>query len=186
MSEVSIPSVSENQRVITPYDLFKKVKTYKGLEISFRPLSKVDIPQWATFIQQCSKDSLHSRFMATIADLADQGDVFCKTNYDTIITIAAEVNTKDGVEIVGIAWLIRDKNTDEVEVAFLVSDTWQHYGIGSSLAEFCKEILIKWKVRAVKGSTSIYNKDVIRMLANRGIDYNLSIEENALYFKLEF
>ena len=185
MSEISsVPSLENQKLPITPYDLFKKVKTYKVIEISFRPLSKTDIPLWAKFIQKCSKDSLYSRFMATISDLADQGEVFCNTNFDTTITIAAEVTTKDGNEIVGITWLIRDKNTDEVEVAFLVNDIWQHQGIGSSMAEFCHEILIKWKIRAVSGTTSIYNQDVIRMLANRNIEYYNSVEENTLNFKL--
>lgn len=186
MSETgSIQQLSQEKTLVDPYDILRQIKYHNNLDLYIKPLTKDDVLLWGPFIDKCSKNSLYSRFMATIADLKNRGETFCITDYETRITIGVEVETSKGKEIIGIAWLIRDEDTEDVEVALLITDEWQHHGIGSVLAEVCKEIIIKWNIRAVKGSTSIYNSSVIHMLQKRKIDFKTSLEDNSLSFKLE-
>lgn len=186
MSETSsVQQISQEKKLVSPYDINKIIKYHNTLNLYFKPLTKNDIPLWRPFIEKCSKNSLYSRFMATISDLKNRGEIFCKTDYKTQITIGAEIKTSHGKEIVGVAWLILDEKADEVEIALLVNDEWQHHGIGSILAEICKEILKRWNIRAVKGSTSIYNSKVIHMLQKRKIDFKSSLNDNSLAFKID-
>ena len=167
----------------TSDDVRKTIKLKDGTEVSLRPLTHDDVPLWTDFVQKCSKDSLHSRFQGANALLAEQGNEFCRTDYENNVSIAVEADEGTQKEIVGIAWLIKNIQTNEAECALLVCDNWQHRGIGNILANFCQDVAIKWGVKALVGSTSAENYRVVKMLRNYGCTISHRKSDSTIDFR---
>ena len=149
-------------------DVIKQILLKDGTRVWFRPLTPGDIPLWIRFIQKCSRESLHYRFQGTISVLDDQGNQYCKTDYDTNISIAAEIDRNQEKEIIAIAWLIKDKKNNHAECALLVCDEWQYRSVGNELGKLCQDIAIKWGIKELTGTTTTDNYRVIKMLQKNG------------------
>ncbi len=167
-------------------DCFKKSILPNNIEIIFRPLTHTDSRLWEVFIDKCSKDSLYSRFQTTSAVLKDQGEIYCQTDYENTITIGVFNSSDENEELIGAAWLLRDNVLNQVELALLIADKWQHKGIGTELSEFCRIIIINWDVDSVKGTTTLNNFEIKQLLSKNKINYKSSFDDNSLEFELSF
>lgn len=185
MTKNSVKTVEPSKkRIFTHSDLIKTLPITSTGEILFRPAIASDIPLWKEFIEQCSKDSLYARFRTTSSVIKDQGEVYCHSDYENTITIGVFI-TSDGKEkLIGAAWLFRDGETNQVELALLIADNWQHKGIGTKLSEFCRTIILKWGVNGVMGTTTLDNFEIKQMLNKNNIAFNNSFGGNSLEFNL--
>lgn len=173
----------QNKALFDEKDLMKTFQLVNGLEILIRPLAYRDIPYWRPFIRNCSRDSLYLRFQVTSASIEDQGEFFLQTDFTDVITLGAEIQLEGGSEIIGVAWLFKDKG-ENVEVALLVADKWQHQGVATKLCELCRSILSKWHIKNAVGSTTINNSRIISLLRKNKVSVRKDFEDNTLQFEL--
>lgn len=175
---------NHNQGLISQKNLLGSFKLCNGLEFLIRPLNYLDIPLWKPFIESCSKNSLYSRFQGTSPGLIDQGEEYFQTDYENIITLGVEVHSENNPELIAVSWLVRDLQTNNVEVALLVADKWQQKGIATKLCDHCRSILLKWNVRDVIGSTSIKNIKILSLLKKHQANIKGNFEDNTVSFEL--
>lgn len=186
MSESQIPnSINGNNPLFLQKDIQEWVKINSELEILIRFLDKTDIPLWIEFIKNCSTNSLYSRFQGSIVDLMNLGVEFCNTDFHTIITIGAEYYSNDDRELTAIAWIFIDEERKQAEFAILVSDKWQHKGLGTRVIEFCQKILPNYGIESVYGSTTLDNYETIMLLKKNNVPVTFSNLDNNLHFKID-
>jgi GNAT superfamily N-acetyltransferase len=101
-----------------------------GTEVVFRPIRGTDGPAMTAFHESLSARSVYRRFFFAHPHLSD-GELDRFTHVDYVDRLAFVVT--DGDRIVGVGRYERLPGTDEAEVAFVVTDDYQHRGIGSRL-----------------------------------------------------
>ena len=101
-----------------------------GTEVVFRPIRDTDGPAMTVFHESLSARSVYRRFFFAHPHLSD-GELDRFTHVDYVDRLAFVV--MDGERIVGVGRYEHLPDTDEAEVAFVVTDDYQHRGIGSRL-----------------------------------------------------
>lgn len=173
MSEASFIQIrAQRPSNFSPEDFHKIILFNNGLKVVFRSLTPADIPKWENFIRKCSNDSLYSRFQGIITGINDQGSEFCKTDYTNVISITAEIDHKGQKELIAVARLMRDKNSNQAEYAILVRDDWQNKGIGNILTSYCENVARKIGIKALIALTTLSNYRMIRILQRNGFFIN--------------
>jgi len=185
MTEKSSKSALTSKKgIFTDSDLTQKFTITNAIEITFRPVTINDSPLWKEFIEKCSKNSLYSRFQTISSILKEQGELYCQTDYEYTITLGVFINTVKQEQLIGAAWLLKENETNNVELALLIADSWQHKGIGTKLSEMCRNIILKWGVEGVMGTTTLDNLEVKQMLNKNNIAFRNSFGDNSLEFDL--
>ncbi|TAM62282.1 GNAT family N-acetyltransferase [bacterium] len=110
-----------------------------GERVRIRPIRPEDEPATSTFHRTLSEHSVHLRYggIPTLGERVahEQLSRMCFIDYDREMTLVAERTNAaagDGA-IVGVGSLVRLHDEDGAEFAVLVSDGYQHRGLGSEL-----------------------------------------------------
>ncbi len=101
-----------------------------GTEVVFRPIRDTDGPAMTAFHESLSARSVYRRFFFAHPHLSD-GELDRFTHVDYVDRLAFVVTDHD--RIVGVGRYEHLPDTDEAEVAFVVTDDYQNRGIGSRL-----------------------------------------------------
>lgn len=158
-----------------PHEVTKRTKLKDGTPVLLRPIKPEDEPMWHDLVARCSPESLHLRFRymfkATTHEMATR---FCFIDYDREIAIVAETDENDERKLIGVGRLVADVDHREAEYAVLVSDSWQGYGLGSQLTDYCLDICEHWEVQSIVAEMAPQNDRMIRMFEHRGFEVDRS------------
>ena len=138
------PGVAEDQlprSAIRPYPAryVSPWQSRKGMQVSIRPIRPEDEPAMAKFHETLSDRSVYLRFfhMDKLSSRVAHSRLLrkCFIDYDREMALVAErVNPASADhEIMAVGRLTRTPGTKEAEVAVLVTDQFQHSGLGSEL-----------------------------------------------------
>ncbi|MBV8571142.1 MAG: GNAT family N-acetyltransferase [Acidobacteriaceae bacterium] len=124
-----------------PSQYAKQVMLRDGTAIHIRPIRPEDEPSLIRFHSTLSDESVYKRYFSPM-NLESRIDHerlvrMCFIDYDRQMALIAEAANASGGprEIVGVGRLIKMLETNEAELAFLVSDAFQGRGIGSELIQ---------------------------------------------------
>jgi acetyltransferase len=111
-------------------------KSRDGTEFLIRPIRPEDEPMVVKFHGTLSENSVYRRYFHLLSlgqRIAHERLVrLCFIDYYREIALVVEhKGAEGGPEIVAIARLTKSTGTEEAETAILVSDLWQHRGIGT-------------------------------------------------------
>lgn len=123
-SRASGPRLS-GQRVLLP----------DGADIVIRPIGAEDTPLLRVTLEHLSSLSRYRRFRAPVDHIsASELDEFAQADHRTReALVALDPVAAEGV---GVAGYVRDAHDPSgAEVAYLVTDAWQHRGVGTALLE---------------------------------------------------
>jgi acetyltransferase len=122
-----------------PAQYISRWRMKDGTQVLLRPVRPEDEPAMARFHQTLSDQSVYLRYfhMEKLSARVAHERLMrkCFIDYDREIALVAELasQTNGGQEIIGVGRLTRLLGTRDAEVAVLVTDQYQHGGLGAEL-----------------------------------------------------
>jgi acetyltransferase len=111
--------------------------TENGTAVVIRPIRPEDEPLLVKFHQTLSERTVHLRYFAPVKlsrrTSHERLSRICFVDYQREIALVAERPGPRGAEILGVARLTKSPGTNEAEMAALISDQWQHQGLGTEM-----------------------------------------------------
>jgi acetyltransferase len=129
----------------------------KGDLLKIRPIRPEDEPLMVQFHQSLSEESVYLRYahMVKLKQRISHERLtrICFIDYDREIVLAADYKNPQTLEheILGVARLSKLHGTNEAEFALIVSDRYQHQGLGSELLRQLLEVGKEEKLEAIVG-----------------------------------
>jgi acetyltransferase len=153
MSEDKLPKPA-----IRPYpsQYVWNCKMKDGSPVTVRPIRPEDEPLIAKFHQTLSDRSVYLRYFCSLSlksRVAHERLLrICFGDYDREIALVAEhLDATGNPAIIGIGRLNRLHETDEAEVAVVISDKYQKHGIGTELLRRAVHVAREENIRALSG-----------------------------------
>ncbi len=158
-----------------PMDLERTVTTRDGLSVRLRPIRPEDGDALVAFHAGVSADSVYRRFFSAHPKLSEaEVERFTHVDYADRLAVVAEV----GGELIGVARYDRLPGTDEAEVAFVVTDLYQHRGLATSLLEVLAEAAWARGIHAFLAETLADNHDMLDVFTGSGFEVTVRWTED--------
>lgn len=161
---------------IRPYPT-QYVETWEskgGTKVTFRPIRPEDEPLIAKFHETLSERTVYMRYLQAM-NLSqrtghDRLSRLSFIDYDReMALVALRRNEFSGEpEIMGIGRISKLPWSDQAEFAILVSDRFQHQGLGKELLRRLLQIARDEKVGSISGNVLAENKEFIRLVERFG------------------
>ena len=168
--EVDLPST-----VIRPYPAqYASTRKLKdGSIATLRPIRPEDEPLMVEFHKTLSDSSVHFRYFGTLKleerIAHDRLTRICFNDYDREIALVVDREAPGGVhEILGIGRLSRTLEDGTADFAVLVSDAWQHHGLGTELMEKLVRIAEDEGLSRISGSIMSGNSGMQKICRKAG------------------
>jgi len=148
-----------------PSELEATERLRDGSEVRFRPIRMTDGEAMTAFHATLSPRSVYRRFFSAHPHLS-VGEVERFTHVDYVDRMAYVVTDDD--RIVAVGRYERLPATDEAEVAFVVTDDYQHRGIGSRLLVHLAEAARSHGIAHFHAQTLSENRDMLSVFLASG------------------
>lgn len=161
-----------------PESFIRAVMLNDGTSVTLRPIRPEDEPMWHEMLDNCSAETIHSRFFSIIKVFThEMASRYCCIDYDREMAIVAETTSETGKRLVGVGRLICDPDRQSAEYAVLVNDRYTGRGLGLLLTDFCIEIAEKWGLKKLYAITHDNNHRMIAVLQDYHFDFDYQREE---------
>jgi acetyltransferase len=156
-----------------PSQYVSRWKMKDGVEVVIRPIRPEDEPLLARFHETLSEESVYLRYfhMAQLSARVAHERLLrkCFIDYDREMALIAELTDVESgkLSLLAVARLSRLPLSDEAELAVIVTDRYQHQGLGSELIRRLVEIARTEKIKRLVAEFHSENS-AIRHLAHHG------------------
>jgi len=116
------------------------VATPRG-EITVRRASPADLPAVSRMHRRCSTDTVFRRYFSAAPAISEAVQ-------ERLLQTRLALVAQNGHEVVGLAHLL-DATGRPIELALLVEDGWQRFGVGLTLAEVALDVADAWGIDVV-------------------------------------
>jgi GNAT superfamily N-acetyltransferase len=148
-----------------------------GSGVRFRPIRMTDAEAMTAFHETLSARSVYRRFFSAHPHLS-AGEVERFTHVDYVDRMAFVV-TDEG-RIVAVGRYERLPETDEAEVAFVVTDEYQHRGIGARLLVHLAEAARSRGIARFHAQTLSENRDMLSVFLSSGYPVTTTSESGTV------
>jgi acetyltransferase len=157
--------------VITPYP--KKYETVwkmrDGRSVLLRPIKPEDEPLWLEMFQNFSEESIRYRFFQIIKDTPHETRIrYTNIDYDREIAIVPELTEEGKKKILGVVRVGIEPDGKAGEIAFIVADPWQRFGLGTKLVDYAIEVAKDMKIEKLYAIMLPDNFRAIRLMKKMG------------------
>ncbi len=158
-------------------------KLRNGTAVRIRPIRPEDEPMMVRFHKTLSDQSVRSRYFHPIKlDARTAHDRLVRVtfnDYDRDMALVVEHrNAKTGQdEILGVGRLSKTPGRNEAEFALIVSDEYQHLGIGSKLLQMLIQIGRTEKLSRITADILADNLDMQKTAQRNGFNMTRNLEE---------
>ena len=172
-NELGKEDIDYRHLILRPYPerLIRKKQLPDGTQITLRPIKPEDEPLWLEMLDNCSKDTIYSRFRYDFQfrshPVATQ---FCVIDYDREMGIVAEIEENGRKRLIGEGRLIADPDLEMAEFAILITDQWQKRGLGFLLTQYCLEVAQISHIKKVAAETTANNKPMLNLFKKLGFE----------------
>ena len=159
------------------------------MEVTIRPIRPEDEPQMIDFHERLSDRTVYLRYFQplklTQRTAHERLTRICFIDYNREMALVAElVDPKTGPQIIGVGRLSQMHGTPEAEVAVLVTDNFQHQGLGTELVRRLMIIAKEEKLQYVHSTMLGINREM-RAICNRlGFALQVDLEEDLVNAKV--
>ena len=149
-------------------------KMKDGTQVLLRPIRPEDEPAMVKFHETLSDRSVYLRYfhMEKLSSRVAHERLIrrCFVDYDREIALVAEImnHVKGDREIIAIGRLTRSPGTRDAEVAVLVTDRYQHAGLGSALVARLIQIARDEKLERIVATILLENTAMHSILSRQG------------------
>ena len=142
-------------------------------DIIIRPIRPEDAELEKDFVHGLSDESKYFRFMETLQELTPTMLVrFTQIDYDREMALMA-VTEMDGRELeLGIARYTTNPDAESCEFALVVSDKWQHKGLGHKLMTALMDVARSRGLKRMEGEVLSANQGMLRLVSS--LDFTVS------------
>jgi acetyltransferase len=187
VSEADLPKLA-----IRPYpsQYVRPWTTLGGLPVTIRPIRPEDEPLLVAFHSTLSDESVHQRYFGFMGleqrTSHDRLTRVCFNDYTRELALVVEhtIRQSGEREILGVGRLSRLRNTNDAELAMLISDRAQRQGIGSELGRCLVATARAEKMTKLLAYTSRENHAMQKVLERSGFTLTDSMEESTVSAQL--
>jgi len=157
--------------VISPYPKkYESLWTLRdGRTVLLRPIKPEDEPLWLEMFQNFSEESIRFRFFQIIKDTPHEVRVrYCNIDYDREIAVVAELNEEGRRKILGVVRVSLEPDRKAGEIAFIIADPWQGFGLGTKMVDYVIEICKDMGVETIYGIMLQDNQRAINLMKKMG------------------
>jgi len=155
-------------------------------KVVLRPIKPEDEPMWHDLLNNCSTETLRSRFSYVFKQTTHQmATRYCFLDYDREIGIVAEVEEEGERKLIGVGRLVADANKETAEYAVLVADQWHGRGLGKLLTKYSIDVAKGWGVSRVVAETAKNNHRMLSIFRGCNFTVNDQQEEDVVLVERE-
>lgn len=165
------PSKRYEHLAIAPYPerFVRPIQLADGAPLVVRPIRPEDEPLWLEMLDAASDESFIQRFRTLNRTAVHrESSRFCFVDYDREIVLVAESNATGRPELVGVARLVAERDSNRAELGMLVIETWQSRGVGGELLDHGLRCAAELGYRTIVSVTASDNARLISLLRSRG------------------
>jgi acetyltransferase len=163
-----------NHLAIHPYPahLMTQIQLNDGTDIIIRPIRPEDAEIEQKFIRELSDEARYFRFMSSLHELSQEMLIrFTQIDYhNEMALIAVKPTVDESEEEIGVARYISNLDKKSCEFALVVSDQWQHKGIGHHLMHKLMEIARDRGFEKMEGEILSNNFKMIDLIKSLGFE----------------
>lgn len=162
-----------------------------GTPVTLRPIRPEDEPLMVAFHQTLSEESVYFRWLHMIGlsqRIAHERLIgICFIDYDREMALVAEHTDPhtDEPEILGVGRLIKDRHEKAAEFAILVTDRYQHKGLGTELLRRLIQVGREEQLQRIFGDILVENLGMQRVCKQLGFHLRYSREDEVIKAELE-
>ena len=139
-----------------------------GEEVLLRPIKAEDEGRFNELIKSLSQESMRFRFFSVIKEMPHETlTKYCNLDYDRQIALVAELQ-QSPKRIIGAGRVIVEPDGKSGEFAVLVTDEWQHLGVGSLLMDYIIEFARDRRLEKIFAHVLSNNYKMLRLSEKKG------------------
>ena len=161
-----------------------------GTEILIRPIRPEDEPLMVRFHATVSERSVYLRYFHMInldhRTSHERLTRICFIDYDREMVLVAERRNPETAEreILAVGRLNKAPDANEAEFAMLISDTFQHHGLGTEMLRRLLEFARAEKLERVTAEILAENDPMAKVCKSLGFRLRYSLEERVIKAEL--
>lgn len=168
--------------VISPYPT--KYQTLwqmrDGRTVLLRPIKPEDEPLWLEMFQQFSEESIRYRFFQILKDTPHETRIrYTNIDYDREIALVAELAEDGRKKILGVVRVGIEPDGKKGEIAFIIADPWQGFGLGTKLVDYAIEVAKDMKIENLYAIMLPDNARAIGLMRKMGFAITYMEDGNA-------
>jgi len=156
---------------IHPYPFYLETKWQlpDATDITIRPIRPEDAELEREFVRGLSEEAKYFRFMETLQELTPVMLVrFTQIDYDREMALMAVTEVRGKEVELGIARYTINPDAESCEFALVVSDKWQHQGLGHRLMTALMDVARAKGLKRMEGEVLGSNEAMLRLVDNLG------------------
>ncbi len=160
-----------------PDDLESDIVTATGARLHMRPIRPDDAKRLINFHSHLSPDSVYRRYFSVHPELS-ANEVRHLTEVDYVDRLALIV--EDEGKLIGVGRYDRIPGTSDAEVAFIVTDQYQHQGIGTMLLRQLAKAAWPTGIATFSAETQADNRFMMGVFADSGFPVSATMDEEVM------
>lgn len=184
-----VPSLAEveGKLYVSPRELTTTMLLEDGTKVKFRPIHPTDAPRMRDLFYRLSEGTIYYRFGWNMKQLPrKQIQDFIYIDHRNEVGIVGTIPEAGDEEIIAFGGYYLDKKTNRAEVALVVQDKWQNFGIGSFLIRYLARIAQKDGIRGFTAEIHTTNRTMQAVMHKLNGKVESSLSENVYSMYSDF
>jgi RimJ/RimL family protein N-acetyltransferase len=153
-----------------------------GTTVKLSPMRASDAADLVRFHHTLSTETTYLRFFSVHPELSvAEVDRFTNVDHHDREAIVARI----GGAIVGVARFDRIDDTDQAEVAFVVSDQWQGHGLGTMMFAALADRAREMGITGFVAETLPHNAKMLRVFHDAGLPVSSQFREGVVHLVIQ-
>ena len=152
-----------------------------GTDVTIRPMRPEDAAIEQEFVRHLSDEAKYFRFMHAVQELSEPMLVrFTQLDYDRELALIAVTEEKGREVEIGVCRYAINPDGESCEFALVVSDQWQHKGIGHRLMGSLIDAARSKGLKAMEDEVMSSNHEMLKLVATLGFTVATSQEDSSI------
>ena len=162
---------------IQPYFQYvRQWQLHAGTIVTIRPIRPEDDSKLVAFHQNLSDESVYLRYAGVVRlsqrIMHDRVSRLCFVEYGREMALVAEKEATESLssEIIAVARLSRVPGTGDAEYSILVTDQYQHQGLGTEISRRLMDVAHDWRLERIVAEVLPQNRTMQRTFKTLGFN----------------
>jgi RimJ/RimL family protein N-acetyltransferase len=148
-----------------PCDIEQVVVLRNGASVRLRPIRPDDAPRLMALCHRLSLRTVYERFFSPRRLRPEEADTLANVDYRERMALVAEVDTGEGLDLVGVARYGPAEEAATADIGLVVEDAWQGLGLGAILLREILRAGARQGIQHFRADVLTENRRALRLLA---------------------